>query len=72
MSAHRRHRFHDGATGSRARPRYPQGYILPLGGKMNEVMMPVFGLVALLANFGVMVAAVVGGLYIYDRFVKKR
>lgn len=39
---------------------------------MNEVMIPVFGLVALLANFGVMVAAVVAGLYIYDRFVKKR
>ena len=44
----------------------------PLGGKMNEVLMPVFGLAALLANFGMMAAAVVAGLYVYDRFVKKR
>ena len=39
---------------------------------MNEVMLPLFGLGAFLVNFGVMVAAVVAGLYVYDRFVKKR
>jgi hypothetical protein len=39
---------------------------------MNEVMLPLFGLGALAVNFAVMVAAVVVGLYVYDRFVTKR